>query len=192
MRTTSFAKVAALCGLLALSGCASKITQPDKYSGFLNNYSDLKETTSATGKPVLRWVDPSFDQSKYDSIVWNPITYYPVPKPSTQVGQKVLDKILNYTNTEMKEAIAQRKPLVPVALVVAGTQMATGHRTMDTRLYFEGELIDAATNKPVIKVVRQGEGKDLNNESTPMAFENIKQVIDDMATDATMFDVNKK
>lgn len=55
MRTTSFAKVAALCGLLALSGCASKITQPDKY----NNYSDLKETTSATGKPVLRWVDPS-------------------------------------------------------------------------------------------------------------------------------------
>ena len=31
---------------------------------------------------------------------------------------------------------------------------------MDTRLYFEGELIDAATNKPVIKVVRQGEGKD--------------------------------
>ncbi len=56
MRTTSFAKVAALCGLLALSGCASKITQPDKYSGFLNNYSDLKETTSATGKPVLRWV----------------------------------------------------------------------------------------------------------------------------------------
>ncbi len=26
MRTTSFAKVAALCGLLALSGCASKIT----------------------------------------------------------------------------------------------------------------------------------------------------------------------
>lgn len=72
MRTTSIAKVAALCGLLALSGCASKITQPDKYSGFLNNYSDLKETTSATGKPVLRWVDPSFDQSKYDSIVWKP------------------------------------------------------------------------------------------------------------------------
>lgn len=50
---------------------------------------------------------------------------------------------------------------------------------MDTRLYFERELIDAATNKPVIKVVRQGEGQDLNNESTPMAFENIKQVIDE-------------
>lgn len=69
--------------------------------------------------------------------------------------------------------------------------MATGHRTMDTNLYFEGELIDAATNKPVIKVVRKGEGKDLNNESTPMAFETLKKVVDDMATDASMFDVNK-
>lgn len=65
-------------------------------------------------------------------------------------------------------------------------------KTMDTNLYFEGELIDAATNKPVIKVVRKGEGKDLNNESTPMAFETLKKVVDDMATDASMFDVNQK
>ena len=82
--------------------------------------------------------------------------------------------------------------VVPVALLVAGTQAATGHRTMDTNLFFEGELIDATTNKPVLKVVRKGEGKDLNNESTPMSVETLKQVVDDMATDATMFDVNKK
>lgn len=222
MRTKTLFKVAALAGLLALSGCASKITQPDKYSGFLKDYSGLQETKSATGQPVLRWVDPNYSDSKYDNIVWNPITYYPAPKPTTQVGQKVLDQLLSYTNTKMKTAVEQRKPLVtrpgprslifrgaitgvdtskeglqfyevvPVALVVAGTQMATGHRTMDTHLYFEGELIDAATNKPVIKVVRQGEGKDLNNQNTPMAFDNLKRVVDDMATDATMFDINRK
>ncbi|EBR7765339.1 DUF3313 domain-containing protein, partial [Salmonella enterica] len=28
--------------------------------------------------------------------------------------------------------------------------------------------------------------------STPMAFETLKQVVDDMATDTSMFDVNKK
>ena len=182
----------------------------------------MKETQSASGQTVLRWVDPSYNESKYDNIVYNPVTYYPVPKPTTQVGQQVLDQLLTYTNTQLKSAISKRKPLVttpgprslifrgaitgvatskeglqfyeviPVALLVAGTQMATGHRTMDTNLYFEGELIDAATNKPVIKVVRKGEGKDLSNESTPMAFETLKKVIDDMATDATMFDVNKK
>lgn len=222
MRTHTLFKVAVLSGLLALSGCASKITQPEKYSGFLKDYSSLKETTSATGQPVLRWVDPSYDSTKYDSIVWHPVTYYPVPKPTTQVGQKVLDELLNYTNTKLKTAVAQRKPLVttpgprslifrgaitgvdaskeglqfyeviPVALVVAGTQMATGHRTMDTHLYFEGELIDAATNKPVVKVVRQGEGQDLSNASTPMAFETLKNVVDNMATDATMFEAKGK
>ncbi|HBU8848482.1 DUF3313 domain-containing protein [Citrobacter sp. Cs237] len=222
MRTRTFFSVAMLAGLLTLSGCASKITQPEKYSGFLKDYSSLEETTSASGQPVLRWVDPDYNAANYDSVVWTPITYYPVPKPNTQVGQKVLDELLKYSNTKMKGAIAQRKPLVttpgprslifrgaitgvdaskeglqfyevvPVALLVAGTQMATGHRTMDTHLYFEGELIDAATNKPVIKVVRQGEGKDLNNESTPMAFETLKQVVDNMATDATMFEVRQK
>ena len=222
MRTHTLLKVAVLSGLLALSGCASKVTQPDKYSGFLKDYSGLKETTSASGHPVLRWVDPKYNESNYDNIVYNPVTYYPVPKSTTQIGQQVLDKLLNYTNTQLKTAISQRKPLVttpgprslifrgaitgvdtskeglqfyevvPVALLVAGTQMATGHRTMDTHLYFEGELIDAATNKPVVKVVRQGEGKDLSNESTPMAFETLKKVIDDMATDVTMFDVHKK
>lgn len=212
-------KVAVLTGLLTLAGCASKVTEPEKYSGFLKDYSGLQQTTSASGKPVLRWVDPSFDQSKYDSIVYHPVTYYPVAKPTSQVSQQTLDGILNYTNTKLKAAAAQRKPLVtspgarslifrgaitgvdsskeglqfyeviPVAMVVAGTQMATGHRTMDTNLYFEGELIDAQTNKPVVKVVRKGEGKTLNNEKAPLTVETLKQVIDDMATDATMFDV---
>ncbi|SQC87657.1 membrane lipoprotein [Klebsiella pneumoniae] len=92
------------------------------------------------------------------------MTYYPVPKPTTQVGEKALQDILNYTNKELKQAISERKPLattagkrslifrgrsrgglqqrgaavyevIPVAMIVAGTQAATGHRTMDTNLY---------------------------------------------------------
>ncbi|HDC4404366.1 TPA: DUF3313 domain-containing protein [Enterobacter cloacae] len=221
MRTHTFFKVAVLSGLLALAGCSSKVAAPEQYSGFLKDYSGLQQTTSATGKPTLRWVDPSYNEANYDSIIWTPITYYPTPKPTTQIGQRTLDELLNYTNNKMKTAIGQRKPIVttpgkhslifrgaitgvssqkeglqfyevvPVALVVAGTQMATGHRTMDTHLFFEGELIDAATNKPVIKVVRKGEGKELSNENTPMTFATLKQVVDDMATDATMFDVHK-
>ncbi|MTH45983.1 DUF3313 domain-containing protein [Intestinirhabdus alba] len=222
MRSHALSNVAALACLLALSGCASKVTQPEKFSGFLSSYSDLKETTSASGQPVLRWVAPGFNDANYDTIVWHPITYYPTPKPTTQTGQQVLDKLLNYTNASLKTAIAERKPLVttpgprslifrgaitgvdtspkglqfyeviPVALVIAGTQMATGHRSENTHLYFEGELIDAASGRPVVKVVRQGQGKVLNNASTPLTVESLKEVVDNMATDATMFDVNKK
>lgn len=221
MRTHSLIQVAVLSGLLALTGCSSKVTQPEKYSGFLKDYSNLQQATSASGKPVLRWVDPSFDDSKYDSIVYNPVVYYPTPRPTTQIGQDTLNGLLTYTNTKLKAAAAQRKPLVatpgprslifrgaitgvdsskqglqfyeviPIAMVVAGTQAATGHRTMDTALYFEGELIDAATNKPVIKVVRKGEGKDLNNQNTPLTVDTLKQVVDDMASDAALFQVKK-
>lgn len=218
MRTHTFFKVAALAGVIALSGCASKVAEPTQYSGFLKDYSNLQETTSATGKPTLRWVDPNYNPKNYDSIVYNPVTYYPTPKPSTQIGQKALDDIRHYADQQIKQAVSQHKRIVatpgphslifrgaitavdstneglkfyevvPVALVVAGTQMATGHRTMDTHLFFEGELIDAATNKPVVKVVRKGEGKDLNNEDTPMTLQTLKQTIDDMAVDAVKFD----
>ena len=87
MRTHTFFKVAVLSGLLALAGCASKVAAPEQYSGFLKDYSGLQQTTSATGKPTLRWVDPSYNEANYDSILWTPITYYPAPKPTTQIGQ---------------------------------------------------------------------------------------------------------
>lgn len=222
MRTSFCLKAACLAGVLALAGCASSLPAPEKYSGFLKDYSGLQETKSNSGKDILRWIDPAFKGSNYDSLVFNPVTYYPEPKPNAQVGQKVLDGLLNYTNTQLKAAAAARKPLVtkagphslifrgaitavdctkeglqfyevvPIALVVAGTQVATGHRTMDTNLYFEAELIDAATNKTVMRVVRKGEGKDLSNENTPMTIDTLKQVVDDLATDATVFDTEQK
>ncbi|SFQ96312.1 MULTISPECIES: DUF3313 domain-containing protein [unclassified Enterobacter] len=222
MSASTVVKIAVLSGLLALSGCASKVTQPDRYSGFLKDYSGLQETKSATGKPVMRWIDPSFDESKYDSIAFQPVTYYPTPRPTSQISQQTLDSLLTYTNTKLKAAAAQRKPLVaspgprslifrgaitgvntsreglqfyevvPVALVVAGVQATTGHRTMDTQIFFEGELIDAATNKPVIKVVRQGEGKDVNNANAPVTVDTLRKVVDDLATDTTLFDASKK
>lgn len=87
MRTKMLFKVAALAGLLALTGCASKLAQPEQYSGFLKDYSKLKETTSASGKPELRWISPDYNPSNYDNVVYRPITYYPVPKPTTRRGE---------------------------------------------------------------------------------------------------------
>ncbi len=93
------------------------------------------------------------------------------------------------TGVSSKSEGLQFYEVVPVALVV-GTQMATGHRTMDTHLFFEGELIDASTGKPVIKVVRKGEGEKMTRNSGNTVA-TLKQVVDNsMATDATMFDVN--
>lgn len=222
MQSKTFVKFATVVSMLALTGCASKLAQPEQYSGFLKNYSDLKEAESASGKSELRWIDPNYNPANYDSIVFNPIIYYPVPKPDTQIGQDVLDKIRNYTNDQLKQSLVERKPLVttagprslifrgaitavdsskegmqfyeilPVAMIVAGTEVVTGHRTMNTHLYFEAEMIDAQTGKPVIKVVRKNDGEDLANENTPLTVETLKKVIDDMAVDAVKFDPTQK
>lgn len=222
MRSKPLFKVAAVAAMVALTGCASKIAQPEQFSGFLKNYSDLKEATSASGKPELRWIDPNYNPANYDNVVYNPIVYYPVPKPTTQLGQNALDQIRNYTNQQLKQAISQKKPLattagprslifrgaitgvdsskegmqfyevLPIAMVAAATEVATGHRTMETSLFFEGELIDAKTNKPVIKVVRKSQGQNLANENTPLTADTLKAVIDEMAIDAVKFDPTQK
>ena len=93
MRTRVLFKVAALAGMLALPGCASKLAQPNQNSGFLKDYSNLKEATTASGKSELRWIDPNYNPANYDNVVYHPVTYYPVPKPTTQVGEKALQDI---------------------------------------------------------------------------------------------------
>lgn len=222
MKFECLLKVALCTAVLSGVGCSSKVPDKDKYSGFLTDYSGLEKVESKTGKPVLRWIDPNFNPDSYDSIVYNSLVYYPTPKPTTQVGEQVLNQLLAYTDNKFKQSFAERKPLVstpgprslifrgaitgvssekeglqfyevlPVALLVAATQVATGHRTMDTHLYIEGELIDATTQKPVLKVVRLGEGKDLKNENTPMTLDNLKQTIDDLGTDITGFNISEQ
>lgn len=219
MRSSFYLKVVCFSGLLALAGCSSSVTAPEQYSGFLKDYTGLKETKSPSGKTIMRWVSPDYKSSNYDSLVFNEVTYYPVPKPTTQLGADTLAKILMYTNTRLKASASGRIKLVntpgsgtlvfrgaitgvssskqglqfyeviPVAMMVAGVQAATGHRTMETNLYFEGELIDPKVNKVMMKVVRKGEGKTINNENAPITVESIKNIIDDMATDASMFEI---
>ena len=46
---------------IGVVGCSSKVTQPDEYSGFLSDYSHLKEAKSPSGAEVMRWVDPDLN-----------------------------------------------------------------------------------------------------------------------------------
>lgn len=202
---------------LLLSGCQSTVTPDSHYSGFLGDYTGLKKTTTASGKTTLRWTAPGFSLNSYDSIVWNPLTWYPEPRPTGQISQPMLDTLLSDTNTSLRAAFGERKPLVstpgthslifrgaitgvgsqqeglqfyeviPVALVIAGTQMATGHRTMESQLYLEGELIDAKTGKPVMKMVRMGYGDTVRNKDTPLTAADLQPVINDMVKDTVQY-----
>lgn len=122
----------ALGGLL-LTGCVSKVTEKEQYSGFLPNYSGLQATTSPSGVKVLRWEAPGFKPSDYSAVVFERLELYPMPKPNERVDLKTLQELQAYTSTSAKEALSQNYR------VVASTQdVRSGERALVLRAAITG------------------------------------------------------
>ena len=107
---------------IAMVGCASKVQQPDEYSGFLKDYSRLKEAKSPSGAEVMRWVDPKLKVSKYTSVYVEPTQLYPAPKPTEKIPQSTLNGITQYYDQALKREVSKSLPLAsgpgPGVLVV--------------------------------------------------------------------------
>jgi hypothetical protein len=208
---------ASILASLLTAGCTSQTTSQTHYSGFLSSYTDLEKAKTPSGNTVLRRVDPNFDVANYSGLLYRPVSFYPQPKPSEQISAQTLQQVLDHTNRVLSGAFSKRLPLVqnagpgtlifrgaitgvntsneglqfyeviPVALVVAGTMAATGHRDQNTELFLEGEFIDANTGKPVVEVVRKGFGAVLDNDKQQVTVDDLKSIIDDMAVDIARF-----
>jgi hypothetical protein len=83
-------------GSIFLGGCASTITPKDQYSGFLKDYSRLKEDKSSCGGGAMRWIDRSVKVSKYSNVYIEPSQVYPKPQPTAQIPLKTLQGITQY------------------------------------------------------------------------------------------------
>lgn len=198
---------------LGVVGCSSKVTQPDEYSGFLKDYSRLKEAKSPSGAEVMRWVDPTLNVNKYTSVYVEPSQFYPAPQPTAKIPQSTLNGITQYYDQALKREISKSLPLasapgpgvivvrpaitavssqteglkayeiIPVALVAAAVSTATGIRDQETDLATEAVFIDGQTQDVVAQVVRKGTGKPLENDSQVMTANDVKHVIDGWASD---------
>lgn len=210
--------IAAIAACLALTGCASKVAETTQYSGFLQDYSQLKVSKSASGHKVLRWTAPGFTETDYRGVYFSPLTYYPAASPNTRVSQETLEKIKQYASEQLKAALVERTTVlpspsgsrvliargaitavtaenedlqfyevVPVAAVIASTMAASGHRTQNTTLFLEFQLVDQDTGQTVLAVVRKGYGKSVSNSNTPITADEVKKAIDDMIEDIVNF-----
>lgn len=205
---------ASLCVLgLTLSGCANKYVDPDQYSGFLKDYSVLKEEKSPSGEAVMRWIDPDVNVSRYTGVYVEPSQFYPKPQPTAKISPQTLKGITDYYDQTLKNAFARELPLaegpgpgilvvrpaitavsaktkglrpyevIPIALVAAGISAATGIRDQDTTLATEAAFLDSDDNKVVAEVVRKGAGADLDSSSQAVQANDFKAVLDVWATD---------
>lgn len=200
-----------------LYGCASQTTEPEHFSGYLADYSQLRPATSATGTPVLRWVSPDFDAERYSTLYIDTPSFHPAPAPSDQVDEQTLEQIRDYLHQALKRELGARMQLVaephrdslvlrsaitgvtvsteglkayeviPVALVIAAASTAAGTRDRDTAIYIELEALDARSSEPMVRVVRKGHGLSLEDSGTRLHLEDLQPVLDQWAQDARDF-----
>lgn len=198
---------------LGVVGCSSKTVSPEEYSGFLKDYSQLKEAKSPSGAEVMRWVDPKVDINKYSSVYIEPTQLYPKPQATVKIPQQTLNGITSYYDQALKREIGKSLPLatgpgpgvivvraaitavsssteglkpyevIPIALVAAAVTTASGSRDQETTLATEAVFLDGGNNKVVAQVVRKGTGKPLENDSQVMKPADVKGVIDGWAAD---------
>lgn len=212
MQMKSWAVPLCLTSLL-LSGCASKYVEPEQYSGFLTNYSVLKEDKSPSGAPVMRWIQPGIDVSQYTSVYIEPSQLYPRPQATDKIPESTLQGITQYYDQALKTQFAKALPLangpgpgvlvvrpaitavsaktkslqpyevIPIALIAAGISTATGIRDQDTSLATEAAFMDGSNNKVVAQVVRKGAGNELENSSQVLKASDFRAVLDTWASD---------
>ncbi|PWU28783.1 DUF3313 domain-containing protein [Pseudomonas sp. RW407] len=198
---------------LVLSGCASKYVEPEQYSGFLKNYSVLKEEKSPSGAPVMRWIQPGIDVNRFTSVYVEPSQLYPQPQPTEKIPQSTLSGITTYYDQALQTQFAKALPLasgpgpgvlvvrpaitgvsastkglqpyevIPIALVAAGVSVATGIRDQDTSIATEAAFLDGGNSQVVAEVVRKGAGAELENSSQVMKASDARAVLDGWAAD---------
>ncbi|KAF0866762.1 DUF3313 domain-containing protein [Pseudomonas sp. LD120] len=198
---------------LAMLGCSSNLTQPDEYSGFLQDYSRLKEVKSPSGVEVMRWIDPKLDAGQYRAIYIEPTQFYPQPHATAKIPQSTLSGISQYYDQALRREAVRSLPLaqgpgpgvvvvraaitavtrkteglkpyevIPVALVAAAVSTAAGIRDQQTTLGTEAVFLDGGSGKVIAQVVRKGTGKPLENDTQVMKVEDVKNVIDGWAAD---------
>jgi hypothetical protein len=202
---------------ITLSGCTGKYTEPERYSGFLNNYSRMKPERSASGVPVLRWTSSSFKTSDYDSIYITPVTFWPEIPILEQAEKDKLQAILDYTNTKLRQSLKSSVPVVdkpgtrtltlrpaitavdlqkqglnvweimPVSVLIAGVQYLTGYRTLDVTFYFEIEVSDSLTHIPLITAIRRSQSATISNSHKKLTVGEAKETIDELVNDLSLY-----
>lgn len=199
--------------LLVLAACSSNQVDPSEYSGFLKDYSRLQPAKSISGAPVMRWVDPGMKVASYSQVFIEPSQFYPRPEPTAVISAQTLQAITRYFNEALKRelgsvmSLAQGpgpqtivvrpaitavsthteglKPyeVIPIALVAAAVNTASGGRDQAVDIGVEAAFLDGVTQKVLAQVVRKGSGKQLENDTQQLTLEDVRPVLDGWASD---------
>jgi hypothetical protein len=175
--------------VLLMLGCAHNKPDESRYSGFLQDYTQLEASRDDTGKPMLRYVSPQLTSGQYKNLILDPVQFFPEPQPTEQVSGDTLAEIKDYINMALRRELGESiqftnqpgpdtirmrvaltgvgakaeslKPhqYIPVALVLTGARAAAGGHPEQSEIYLEAEITDSVKGDRLAIVVRSGKGE---------------------------------
>ncbi len=213
MKTQLLRSLVIIVAATAIAACASGPTtsRPDQYSGFLTDYSRLREAKGADGVPVLRWISPKLTAETYNKVIIDPVQLYPTPRPTEQVSAEVLSQIRNYFDTALHRQMGESYSVVtepgpgvlrfrpaitgvtagpealklrqylPIALIFTTARQAAGVRPEQVVVHLEAEALDSQTDEQLGAVVAAGTGKPLKGASDKLSLAHVQPVLDHWA-----------
>lgn len=177
-----------------MAHAADTLVKKEHYSGFLKDYSQLKEEKDAKGNEVMRYINPALTSGKYHKVMIDQVVFYPAPKPDKNVDSATLHQISSYLDKELRQKIGEQASVVslpgpdvirlrvaitavaaenaklkayqyiPFAFIAHSIKKAAGDAAMDAQLYAEAEILDSQSGQRLGAVVRKGRGTEIEKE----------------------------
>lgn len=197
-------KLASIGALLASFALASAGAARAADSGFLGDYSALKETKDAAGDTVMRYVNPKLKPGAYQAVMLDPTQYYPAPKPTEQVSASTLTDISNYLDKGLQDKLGAKvtvvsdpgpgvlrirpaitavapqtvglKPyqVIPIAFIITSAK----GRGKEAAIHVEFDVVDSVTGERMGASVRKGVGAKLASDKAPLSLRDVQPLLD--------------
>ena len=203
-----------LASLFIAACTTTKITDEARYSGFLDDYSQLTEIEMENGGVGLTWVDPDIAERGYIKAILDQVVIYPEPQRDSDAAKAFITDVSTYMDIAIQYAVGQKMIItdnpgpdtvrvrfaltgvdisnenlsgyeyVPVAMIFAGAKTATGNRAQVVEVFFEAEMLDSITGEVLGRSVRKGFGESLENKFRDPKKEDMYPQLDLWAEDA--------
>jgi hypothetical protein len=197
-------KLASIGALLASFALASAGAARAADSGFLGDYSALKETKDTAGDTVMRYVNPKLKPGAYQAVMLDPTQYYPAPKATEQVSASTLTDISNYLDKGLQDKLGAKVTLVsepgPGVLRIRPAITAVAPQTVGLKPYqvipiafiitsakgrgkeaaisVEFDVVDSVTGERMGASVRKGIGAKLASDKAPLSLRDVQPLLD--------------
>jgi hypothetical protein len=195
-----------------LFACTTNEITPEKYSGFLSDYSALKP--SKNDKDMRVYLRPGVNWQQYDSLMIDKVAIVPSSDMTvthkeifTEVADEFQKLLISHLSTQLNVVAVEGThtlrleaaitgvyesfddlrgyQFIPVAAVVTGISRGTGISKKKARMMSEGKLVDAATGTILAEVIDLKAGKVIQKEGQPVTLSDLEPVLEIWATRIT-------